>query len=86
MLKTTFAFGEPVVKVDFMKLEQQNVDLTRPPDAIRLMIEGKVKVMMREPEQVIEEIRTRATEIGAVLEGILHEPHNEGHWNWERQG
>lgn len=68
-----------------MKHEQQHVDPMRPPDAVRLLIEGKVKVITREPEQVMEEIKARATEIGAILEGILHEPHSEGHWNWDRQ-
>jgi hypothetical protein len=71
-----------VVKVALMNLEQHiHVDTNFPPDAVRLMlVEGKVKVAMREPEQVMEEIWTRATEIGSVLEGILHEPHSKGHW------
>ena len=50
------------------------------PDAVRLMwTEGQVNVKTRESEEVIEEIWARATEVGPVLEGILHEPHAKTH-------
>jgi hypothetical protein len=50
------------------------------PDAVRLMwTEGELGLDARESDVVIEEISARATEIGPVLEGILHESHTETH-------
>ncbi len=45
-----------------------------------LMTEDDVKMMAESPEQVMEEMRLRATEVGAVLEAILREPHGEPRW------
>jgi len=46
-----------------------------------LITAGDVRKMVETPEQVMEEIRLRATEIGSVLEGIFHEPHEEAEWD-----
>jgi hypothetical protein len=41
-----------------------------------LVAKGKLGISATpDPEAVIEEIWSRATCIGAVMEGILHEPH-----------
>ncbi len=42
--------------------------------------EDDLKLMAESPEEVMEEIRVRATEIGSVLEGILREDHGNSHW------
>lgn len=45
-----------------------------------LLTEGDVKMMVENPEQVMEEIRVRAERVGSVLEGILLEPHGQSRW------
>jgi hypothetical protein len=50
-------------------------------NAIHLLLtEGDVKLMAENPEQVMEEIRVRATQVSSVLEDILLEPHGVSHW------
>lgn len=39
-----------------------------------------VKMMVEDPEQVMEEIWLRATQVGPVLENILREPHGVPRW------
>jgi len=48
----------------------------------RLIAEGEVKLMVAAPEQVREEIRMRATEIGPVLEDILRESNVAPRWEF----
>ncbi len=48
------------------------VPLLMNPDDVQLMVES--------PEQVMEEIRVRATEVGSVLESIFQEPHGRPDW------
>ena len=49
--------------------------------AVHLMLrEGDSRMIAEDPERLMEEIRSRATQIGSVLEGILHEPHGEPRW------
>jgi hypothetical protein len=45
-----------------------------------LITAGEVKKLAESPEQVMEEIWLRATQIGSVLENILHEPHGQPRW------
>ena len=45
-----------------------------------LMQDGDVKMMVESPEQVMEEIRLRATQVSSVLEGIFLEPHGQPRW------
>lgn len=45
-----------------------------------LIAEGDVKVMADDPERVMEDMWVRATQVGSVLENILHEPHGEPRW------
>jgi len=47
-----------------------------------LITEGDVKLMVADPEQVMEEMWMRATEIGPVLEDILRKSHVEPHWGF----
>ena len=47
-----------------------------------LLTEGDVAKMAESPEQVMEEIRLRATQVGSVLEGIFHESHGHPHWEF----
>jgi hypothetical protein len=50
-------------------------------EAVHLLLaEGDIKLMVENPEQVMEEIRLRATQVGSILEGILHEPHGRPDW------
>ena len=37
-------------------------------------------MMAENPEQVMEEIQLRATQVSSVLEGILLEPHGRPNW------
>lgn len=61
--------------------QTQNVSGNADATAVHLMIkEGKVQLVVENPEQVIDELRTRAEELGSVLEGILLEPHGEPRW------
>jgi hypothetical protein len=39
-----------------------------------------VKMVAEDPELVMEEMWTRATQVSSVLEDILHEPHGEPRW------
>lgn len=45
-----------------------------------LLKESDIKMMSVNPEQVMEEIRLRATQVSSVLEKILLEPHGEPRW------
>ena len=45
-----------------------------------LITESDVQAMVESPEQVMEDIRLRATEVGAVLEAIFQEPHDDPRW------
>ena len=45
-----------------------------------LLTQGDVKLMVENPEQVMEEIRHRAEQLGSVLEHILSEPHGVPRW------
>jgi hypothetical protein len=40
----------------------------------------EVKLMAEDPEQVMEEMWVRATQVSSVLEDILHEPQGEPRW------
>ena len=49
--------------------------------AVHLMLtEGAVRLMGQNSEQVMEDLRIRATGMSKVLEGILNEPHGQPHW------
>jgi hypothetical protein len=39
-----------------------------------------VKVMAEDPEQLMEEMWLRATQVSSVLESILREPHGVPRW------
>ena len=45
-----------------------------------LLTEGEIKMMAENPEQVMDEIQVRATQVSSVLEGILLEPHGRPNW------
>jgi hypothetical protein len=45
-----------------------------------LLNEGEMKLLVDDPEQVMEEIRVRAEQVSSILEGILLEPHGEPRW------
>ena len=45
-----------------------------------LLTEGNVKMMAEDPEQVMEEIQLRATQVSSVLEDILLESHGRPDW------
>ena len=34
----------------------------------------------QDPERMMEELHLRATQVGSLLEGILHEPHGQPRW------
>ena len=49
--------------------------------AVHLLItEQNVKLIVESPEQVMEEIELRATQVSSVLEGIFLEPHGQPRW------
>jgi hypothetical protein len=49
--------------------------------AVHLMLaDRKLTTLSARPEQVIEEIRLRATQVSSILEDILREPHGEPRW------
>ena len=48
-----------------------------------LLPDGENGLMPRNSEEVMEQIRLRATFIGPVLEGILHDPHALSHAEFE---
>ena len=45
-----------------------------------LLTEGRMGIQVDEPEQVMEDIRLRATQVSSILEGILQEPHGRTDW------
>ena len=45
-----------------------------------MLTEGAVRLMGQNSEQVMEDLRIRATGMSKVLEGILNEPHGQPHW------
>ena len=45
-----------------------------------LITEGDVRLMVEEPEQVMEEIELRATSVGPVLEAIFREAQEQSRW------
>ena len=45
-----------------------------------LLTEGEPKKLAHDPEWWMADIETRATEVGSVLEGILHESHGIPRW------
>jgi hypothetical protein len=61
---------------------QQTVSNTGVADSVvALTVEaGEVKLMAEDPEQVMEEMWVRATQVSSVLENILHEPHGVPRW------
>ncbi len=66
-----------------MTLAQQTQNVTSGTGmaAVHLLLtEGDVKMMAENPEQVMEEIQLRATQVSSILEGILLEPHGETRW------
>jgi len=44
------------------------------------MTEGEISMMAENPEQVMEDIQLRATQVSSVLEAILMEPHGRPDW------
>ena len=48
-----------------------------------LLPEGKIGLTPKDSEEVMEQIRLRATIIGPVLEGIMHDPHGDTHAEFE---
>ena len=49
--------------------------------AVHLMLTaGAAESAPPEPEVMMQEIWSRATEVGSVLEGILQAPHGEERW------
>lgn len=48
-----------------------------------LLTEGDVQRMAESPEQVMEEIWVRATQVSSTLESIFHEPHREPQWDMD---
>ena len=45
-----------------------------------ITIEMLADLMAEDPEQVMEEMWVRATQVSSVLENILHEPHGVPRW------
>jgi hypothetical protein len=59
----------------------QNVSSGGGMSAVHLLLtQGEVKLMVENPEQVMEEIRLRAEQVSSVLESILMEPHGQPRW------
>ncbi len=66
-----------------MKPMEQTVYNTYDPCVVHLMLtEGEIKLAAKDAQRFMEEIWSRATEIGPVLEGILHDPHCKSQRNW----
>jgi hypothetical protein len=66
-----------------MKPMEQTVNNTYDPCVVHLMLtEGEIKLAAKDAQRFMEEIWSRATEIGPVLEGILHDPHCKPQRNW----
>ena len=49
-----------------------------------LLPEDKAGLLPRDSEEVMEQIRLRATIIGPVLEGILHDSHVHSHAEYDK--
>jgi hypothetical protein len=49
-----------------------------------LLPEEKAGLPPKDSEEVMEQIRFRATTIGPVLEGILHDPHVLSHAEYDK--
>lgn len=45
-----------------------------------LITDGDMRMLVEDPELVMEEIELRATEVGSVLENILREAHGQPRW------
>ena len=45
-----------------------------------LLAPGEMKLIVDNPEQVMEEIRMRAEQVSSILEGILTETHGQSRW------
>ena len=45
-----------------------------------LRVEGKANTRVENPQQVMDEIQSRATKFSSVLEDILQEPHDRPDW------
>jgi len=69
-------------EVSFMNPLQQTAGHTGGASSVvhLLITAGDVKKLAESPEQAMEEIWLRATQIGSVLEDILHEPHGQSRW------
>jgi hypothetical protein len=71
-----------------MPLSQHTSTLTGDAESLAavhlLLTEGEIRMMAenpeQNPEQVMEEIQVRATQVSSVLEGILLEPHGRPDW------
>jgi hypothetical protein len=51
------------------------------PEAVHLLLtEGEVEMMAVNPEQVMQDIETRATALSSILSGILQEPQGRPDW------
>jgi hypothetical protein len=62
---------------------EQTVYNTYDPGVVHLMLtEGEIKLANKDAQRFMEEIWSRATEIGPVLEGILHDPHCKPQQEW----
>ena len=49
--------------------------------AVHLLLpEGNVNTVVEDPEQVMEEIQLRATQVSSILEEILSESHGRPDW------
>ena len=61
---------------------QQTVSNTGVADSVVALTvrADEVKLMAEDPEQVMEELWVRATQVSSVLENILHEPHGVPRW------
>ena len=61
--------------------QTQSVSNDATTGAVHLLMKGgEVKLVVEKPEQVMEEIRHRAEQVGSVLEHILSEAHAEPRW------
>ena len=48
-----------------------------------LLPEDKAGQMPKDSEEVMEQIRLRATMVGPILDGILHDPHAQSHAEYD---
>jgi hypothetical protein len=53
---------------------------TPEPQAHLLITKGDIELMAESPEQAMEEIRVRATQMSSLLENILHDTHGHPRW------